>query len=219
MAADAKIIDLRNLLAERFPHPSCTTARRLNTGLSLLEEPSRGGLPRGAITEVISPGTSAGSASLIHALVHCAYRDNYFLALIDGSDSFDPCGLDNAWLQHLLWVRCSKASEAVKAADLLLRDGNFPLVIVDLVLNAPEELRKIPQTNWYRLQRLVELAPTACLVLTRYEMVGSAQLKLVLENSWNLETFDMHDALSRMRTVVKRSHLHPPIRCEISGVS
>ena len=133
MAASAKIIDLRNLLAERFPHPSCTTASRLITGLSFLDEPIRDGLPRGTITELISPGTSAGSASLIQALVHCAYRDNYFLALIDGRDSFDPCGLDNAWLQHLLWVRCSKASEAVKAADLLLRDGNFPLVIVDLV--------------------------------------------------------------------------------------
>ena len=218
MAASAKIIDLRNLLAERFPHPSCTTTKCLSTGLPFLDESIGGGLPRGAITELISParsathsvaggpGTSAGSASLIHALVHCAYRDNYFLALIDGRDSFDPCGLDNRWLQHLLWVRCSKASEAVKAADLLLRDGNFPLVIVDLVLNAPEELRKIPQTNWYRLQRLVEVLPTACLVLTRYEMVSSAQLKLVLENSWDIQTFESEDALSRLRIVVKRSH-------------
>src|SRR4029077_6513491 len=173
MAASAKIIDLRNLLAQRFPHPSCTTAKRFNTGLRFLEESIRGGLPRGAITELISPGTSAGSASLIHTLVHCASRDNYFLALIAGGGSFDPGGVNNAWLQHLLWVRCSKASESVKAADLLLSDGNLSLVIVDLVLNAPEELRKIPQTNWYRLQRLVEVLPTACLVLTRYEMVGS----------------------------------------------
>src|SRR5204863_28205 len=81
----------------------------------------------------------------------------------------------------------TKALKAIKAADLLLRDGNFPLVIVDLILNSPEELRKIPQTTWYRLQRLVESVPTACLVLTRYGMVNSAQLKLVLENSWNLE--------------------------------
>src|SRR5881394_815741 len=186
MAGSAKIIDLRNLLAERFPHPSCTTAKRLMTGLHFLDEPICGGLPRGAITELISPGTNVGSASLIHALVHCAYRDNYFLALIDGLDSFDPCGLDNAWLQQLLWVRCSKASEGVKAADVLLRDGNFPLVIVDLVLNAAEELRKIPQTNWYRLQRLVEAVPTACLVINRQGIVSSAQLKIVLENSWTL---------------------------------
>jgi len=211
MTASAKIIDLRNLLAKRFPHPSSATASRLTTGLPCLEKPIGGGLPRGAITELISAGTSAGSASFIHAFVHCAYRDNYFLALIDGRDSFDPCGLNNAWLQHLLWVRCSKASEGVKAADLLLRDGNFPLVIIDLLLNAPEELRKIPQTNWYRLQRLVEVLPTACLILTRCEMVSSAQLKLVLENSWNIQTFEIEDALSRLRILLKRSHLRSVI--------
>ena len=207
MAASAKIIDLRNLLAERFPRPSLTAATRLITGLPFLDEPIGGGLPRGAITELISPQTSAGSALLIHALIHIACRNNYFLALIDGRDSFDPCGLDNPSLRQLLWLRCSKADETIKTADLLLRDGNFPLVIVDLVLNAPEELRKIPQMNWYRLQRLVEMIPTACLVLTRYEMVGSAQLKFILENSWTLETLETQDALSGMRIVVKRSHL------------
>jgi hypothetical protein len=207
MATSGKIIDLRKLLAERFPHRPATAATRLFTGLPFLDESSGGGLPRGAITELISPRTSAGSASIIRALIYGACRDNYFLALIDGRDSFDPCGLDTSSLRHLLWVRCSKAFEAIKAADLLLRDGNFPLVIVDLVLNAPEELRKILQTDWYRLQRLVELAPTACLVLTRYEMAGSAQLKLVLENSCNLETFETQNAIAQLRVVVKRSHL------------
>jgi hypothetical protein len=168
------------------------------------------------ITELISPQISAGSASLIHTLIHCAYRDNYFMALIDGRDSFDPSGVENPPLQHLLWVRCSKATEAIKAADLLLRDGNFPLVIVDLVLNAPEELRKIPQTNWYRLQRLVEVVPTACLVLTRYEMVSSAQLKLLLENSWNIRTFETQNALSQVRIVVKRSHIQPEVRTQLN---
>ncbi len=141
------------------------------------------------------------------------------MALIDGGDSFDPCGLDNTSLRHLFWVRCSKAFEVIKAADLLLRDGNFPLVIVDLVLNSPEELRKIPQTNWYRLQRLVELVPTACLVFTRYEMVGSAQLRLVLENSWNLETLEKQNAISQLRIVVKRSHVQPEVRSQRSEVS
>jgi hypothetical protein len=230
MAATAKIIDLRKLLAERFPHPAVTTATRLITGLPFLDQPTGGGLPRGAITELISPArsathsvaggprTSAGSASLIQALIHGAYRDDYFLALIDGRDSFDPCGLDNVLLRHLFWVRCNQASETIKAADLLLRDGNFPLVIVDLVLNAPEELRKIPQTNWYRLQRLVELVPTACLVLSRYEMVGSAQLKLVLENSWNLEILEKQDAISQLRIVVKRSHVQPDVGSQRSEV-
>ena len=211
MAATGKIIDLRKLLAERFPHAPATAATHLVTGLFFLDESTSGGLPRGAITELTCPRTSAGSASLIHALVHAAHRDNYFLALIDGRDSFDACGLDNASLRHLLWVRCSKASEVIKAGDLLLRDGNFPLVIMDLVLNSPEELRKIPQTNWYRLQRLVELAPTACLVFTRYAMVASAQLKLVLENSWNLDSLDDENAIAELRFRVQRSYVRAEV--------
>lgn len=207
MAKSGKIIDLRNLLANRFPRLPISTATRLVTGLALFDQSIGGGLPKGGITELISPPGSAGSASLVHAFIHGAYREQYFVVLIDGRDSFDPCALANSVLRQVLWVRCTKAIDAVKAADLLLRDGNFPLVIVDLILNSPEELRKIPQTTWYRLQRLVESVPTACLILTRYEMVSSAQLKLVLENFWNLETLEKQDAISQLRIVVKRSHL------------
>jgi hypothetical protein len=208
MAMNGKIIDLRNLLANRFPHAPTPRGTRLVTGLTSFDQLIGGGLPQNAITELISPRVSSGSASLIQALIHGAYRDKYFLALIDGRDSFNPCGFPNSALRQLLWVRCTKAIEAVKAADLLLRDGNFPLLIVDLILNPPEELRKIPQTTWYRLQRLVQSVPTACLVLTRYEMVSSAQLKLLLENCWSLETLEKQDAISQLRIVVKRSHLH-----------
>src|SRR6266536_2528457 len=213
-----KIIDLRNLLAIRFPQAPMPLGPRLVTGLAFFDQPVGGGLPKGAITELISPRRSAGSASLVHGFIRSAYCDKYFVVLIDGRDSFDPCALPNSILRQLLWVRCTKALEAIKAADLLLRDGNFPLVIVDLVLNAPEELRKIPQTSWYRLQRLVESAPTACLVLTRLGMVSSAQLKIVLENSWTLESFEQENAISRLRIRVERSHLRLT-NTEMGGVS
>jgi hypothetical protein len=207
MAASGKVVDLRKLLAERFPHAPAPAGRRLSTGVSSLDQTIGGGFPKSAITELISPKLSAGSASLIHALLQAAQRDRYFIALIDGHDSFDPSASDGRWLRHLLWVRCHKTFDAIKAADLLLRDGNFPLVIVDLVLNAPEELRKIPQTSWYRLQRLVEGAPTACLILSRQSMVSSAQLKIVLENSWTLKTFE-EDVTPRLRFRIQRSHLN-----------
>jgi hypothetical protein len=205
------IVDLRKLLSEHFPHAPASASTRLITGLSFLDQAIGGGLPKGAITELISSQISAGSASLIHALLETANRDCYFIALIDGQDSFDPSpfgGPGNARLPNLLWVRCTKVLEAIKATDLLLRDGNFPLVIVDLVLNSLQELRKIPQSSWYRLQRLVEASPTACLVMSRHSMVTSAQLKIVLENSWTLETFEEGDAISRLRIRVQRSHLH-----------
>jgi len=171
-------------------------------GLQLLAE----GLAKSGITELITPHISAGSASLIHALLRSAKRHQHFIALIDGSDSFDPGSSENSVLRHLLWVRCRKAFDAIKATDFLLRDGNFPLVIVDLILNSIEELRKIPQTSWYRLQRLVEAVPTACLVINRQSLVSSAQLKIVLENSWTLQTLEKENAISHLRFRIQRSH-------------
>src|SRR5438477_6270868 len=123
MAARGKIIDLRKLLAERFPHAPSVAPACLVTGLSFLDPAIGGGLPKSAITELIAPRVSAGSASLIHALLRSAQQDRHFIALIDGSDSFDPASSDNSVLPQLLWVRCRKASDAVKAADFLLRDG------------------------------------------------------------------------------------------------
>jgi hypothetical protein len=207
MATSAAIIDLRKALAERFPQRSQPATTVLPTGIPFLNQITGGGFPKSAITELISPRASAGSASLIHALLKSAEQDRHFIALIDGSDSFDPGSANNSALQHLLWVRCRKAFDAVKAADLLLRDGNFPLVIVDLVLNEPAELRKIPQTSWYRLQRLAEAVPTACLIINRQTLVSSAQLKIVLENSWTLADLEKENAISSLRFSVKRSQL------------
>ena len=204
MTAAAVIIDLRKALAERFPQRLQPTTTTVGTGLPFLDQLTGGGFPKSAITELISPRASAGSASLIHSLLQSARRDQHFIALIDGSDSFDPGSSDNSALQHLLWVRCRKAFDAVKAADFLLRDGNFPLVIVDLTLNAPDELRKIPQTSWYRLQRLAEAVPSACLVINRQSMVGSAQLKIVLENSWTLSDLEKQNSIQDLRFRVQR---------------
>ena len=199
MPARDKIVDLRKLLAERFPPTATSRAARLRTGLAFLDDAVEGGFPQGAITEIVSPHLSAGSATLIAALIAAAQRDSYFVALIDGRDSLSPDSLGNDCLRHLLWVRCTKAADAIKAADLLLRDGNFPLVIVDLVLNAADQLRKIAQTSWYRLQRLVESTSSACVVFDRRSMVASARLKLVLETQWTLANLDSENATSELR--------------------
>jgi RecA/RadA recombinase len=214
-----KVVDLRKLLAARFPHPSSPAASVLSTGVELLDQIADGGLPKSAITELITPRVSAGSASLIHALLRSAERNRHFIALIDGADSFDPSSSDNSALQHLLWVRCQKAFDAIKAADFLLRDGNFPVVIVDLVLNPVHELRKIPQTTWYRLQRLAEAVPSVCLVLNRQGIVASVQLKIVLENSWTLSDLEKENASSHLRFHVRRSHLRSDVSDQRSQVS
>lgn len=201
-----KIFDLRNLLAVRFPQPFLPSPARLQTGLPAIDNLTGGGLPKSSITELSSSQVSAGTALLLYLLLHKAKNDGYFLALVDGSDSFDPQPLGNDGLRHLLWIRCRKALEAVKAVDLLLRDGNFPLVVLDLILNPSAELRKIPQTSWYRLQRLVETGPTAFLVLTRSSIISSAQLKIGLENGWRVNDLEEENLLSRLQIVVKKNH-------------
>jgi hypothetical protein len=206
MAENAKLLDLRKLLAERFPQPAQVANDAFRTGQELIDSALGGGLPKGAITEISSPSQSAGSASLITGFVEAAANSKYFIALIDGRDSFDPAPLRHSALRHLLWVRCAEAVEAFKAADLLLRDGNFPVVLLDLVLNPPNEFRRIPSTSWYRLQRLTENSSTAFLVLSRRSLVASAHLKLTLSNNWNLQTFERKDALSFLELEITRSH-------------
>ena len=198
------ILDLRKLLAARFPQPFPPSHSRLATGVLPLDEAIGGGLLKSSITELSSPRVSAGSALLVYALLQNAQRAGYFLALVDGRDSFDPQPLGNQCLRNLLWVRCTKALEAVKAADLLLRDGNFPLVVLDLVLNPFEELSKIPQTSWYRLQRLVETAPSAFLVLTRRSIISSAQFKLSLDTAWKLTDLGQDHLTARLKIIVTR---------------
>ena len=216
--ATAAIIDLRKALAERFPQRAQPATTVLPTHLPFLDRITGGGFPKSAITELIVPKPSAGSASLIHGLLRSAQRDHHFVALIDGADSFDPGSSDNSALRHLLWVRCGKGFDAIKAADFLLRDWNFPLVIIDLVLNTAEELRKIPQTSWYRLQRLVETVPTVCLIIIRQSMVSSAQLKIVLENFWMLKDLEKQNAMSELRFRVQRSHVKSLVTGHLSQV-
>jgi len=201
MAATQRIIDLRKLLAERFQQPPTLTRGQIN--VPLLERTLEGGLRNGAITEIVSANPSAGSALLIHSLLQIAQRDRFFLALVDGRDSFDV--YDAGSLQHLLWVRCEKANKAVKAADFLLRDGNFPVVILDLVLNPADELRRIPATSWYRLQRLVEPTPTAFVVISRHNMVASARTKIVLENRWSLADLSRDNPSTQLHFKVRRA--------------
>ena len=100
------------------------------------------------------------------ALLRQARRANQWVALVDAQDSFDPSKLGEAVFSRLVWVRCRDAAQALKATDLLLRDGNLPLVLLDLQMNPAAELRKIPATTWHRWQRLstedLQLRTTKC---------------------------------------------------------
>jgi hypothetical protein len=192
----ANIIELRQLLAERFPglrtradELSATKHAFWPTGIPQLDESLRGGLPKGALAEIVAAQHGSGSALLMTALIHRALGENKFTAIIDGQDSLDVTQLGED-LSRLLWVRCRSTAEALKAADLLLRDGNLPLVLLDLVSNPAAQLRKIPATTWYRFQRLIEQTSAVCVVAVPRPMVAPAQVRITLRSRFSITALD-----------------------------
>jgi hypothetical protein len=173
MAAD-KIIELRKILAERFPHDSVPVSSLLPMGLDYLDQLTGGGLPRGSVTQLAVPGTSSGGALILHEIINALHRAGLFVALVDAHDSFEPVDP----IETLLWIRCRDAAQAVKATDLLLRDGNLSLTILDLKLS--RNLGKLPATTWYRFQRLSEERRSTLLIMTRHIISGASMLTIQL---------------------------------------
>jgi hypothetical protein len=187
------IIQLRQVLAERFPQvrtwneeQPAPTAACWPAGLPTLDALLQGGLPKGAITEIVSSKSGRGSATLLCALLRQAHQSRLHAALIDGLDTFDPAALSQSVLSRLLWVRCHDAAEAVKAADIILRDRNLPLVALDLKMNSTAQLRKVSPTAWYRLQRLAQQGGSILAVFTPSPTVGCADARLNLESRFTL---------------------------------
>lgn len=182
-AAPEKLAALRHLLAERFPAASRPAAVRvLPTGIPAVDE-AAGGIPLSGITEIVCAAPSCGGHLLLGQLLAAARAARLRVALIDSTDCFDPASLAEDLLAHLIWVRAAGTSQALGAADLLTRDANLGLVLLDLRRAPLAELRRTPATQWYRLQRAVESADLALVVQTPRATVPSAQLRFALTNS------------------------------------
>jgi hypothetical protein len=173
-AAPEKLAALRHLLAERFPAPSRPPGRTLPTGLSALDRLA-GGLPLGAITEIVCAAPSCGGHLFVQQLLDVTRQSHLRAALIDSADSFDPASYPGDLLAHLLWIRCPCPALALQAADLLARDANLGLVILDLRHAADSAFRRTPSTFWYRLQRAVESTDLALVIETPRAAIPSAQ--------------------------------------------
>jgi len=125
-----------------------------------------GGLPRGCLTEICGP-TGCGRTSLLVSLLSTLSHRKESCALVDGRDSFDPCGAEAAGvaLERLLLVRCTNIEQALRAADLLLHGGGFGLVALELSDLPVSTVRRVPLNVWFRFRRMVENSPTIFLLL------------------------------------------------------
>jgi recombination protein RecA len=178
----------------------------VSTGVSAIDALT-GGLPRGALTEIVGP-TSSGRTSLLLSLLAQATARQEACALVDASDAFDPesavaASID---LKRLLWVRCqapnqvpglrvpgpcearagkskhdpgAHVEQALKTADLLLQSGGFGVVVLDLSDVQPAIARRVPLTSWFRFRRAVENTPTVLLALEQ-QAYAKAAASLVL---------------------------------------
>lgn len=198
MSSNRTILHLRELIQRHQTAPVPRAAAHMETGIAALDESLEGGLPKGALVEIVSALPGSGASSLLLSLLRRSAAASRWSALIDGHDNFDPASAGAAVLSCLLWIRCRTAEEALRSADLLLRDGNLPLVILDLRGNSDAELRRIPAPQWYRLQRAIESTGIAGLILTPRAMIPCAQARLLLQNRPGLDALDHEqDAIVR----------------------
>jgi hypothetical protein len=166
--------------------------QRIPTGIASLDAMT-GGLPRGALTQICASGNaSVGRTTLLVSTVAQLTRNQECCAWIDAADTFDPesaaaAGVD---LSRLLWVRCDPSrrlkplEQAFKAADILVHNGGFGLITLDLGSIAEPSLRKVPLTTWFRFARVMEKMPAALVALTSYPAAKScAGMTLVLADS------------------------------------
>ncbi len=171
------------MLAARFPEAAQPVERHWATGWAAIDEES-GGLKHGAVTELC--GSSACGRFFLDRAFASVRERGSFAGLVDCGSTFDPGSYEAAVLARVLAVFCTTAEQGVKVTDLLLRDGNLPLVLLDLQTMAPRQLGRIPMSTWHRFQRLVEKSGAVLVVLTPQPAVEAARIRIVLNAPWDL---------------------------------
>jgi hypothetical protein len=82
-----------------------------------------------------------------------------------------------------------RLEQALRAADLLMQSGGFSLIALDAADLAPEIVRRVPMTTWYRFRRGVENTATAFVLMMREAVAtGCASLSLRLERTSTKKT-------------------------------
>jgi hypothetical protein len=116
-AASPIRLQIESALAARIPSalsPALRIVRPVaSTGIAALDEVLRGGLPVGALTELIGPECS-GRTSVALKFVASLTQAGRVCAWIDVSNALDPASAAAARvdLERLLWVRCGAAQPA-----------------------------------------------------------------------------------------------------------
>ena len=192
----AKVVALRRLLDERFPAAPQRARQVVPTGVRQIDALLHGGLVTGLLTEFVSVVPSGGSQLALGSILISTRLARQRMALIDAADSFGLDGLDDDAVAHLVWVRCGSLAETWRAADLVVRDPNYSVVVIDVRGFPAREILRTRDAVWVRLQRAAEQADTAVAVQTCSAAVPNAAVRVIFAQA--LES----QALTRPRVEV-----------------
>ena len=173
-------------------------------GIAELDSQLGGGLPRGHVSELTGPPSSGRTSLAWTWLGAATRRGEAVALIdtFDRFDPLTAtrCGLD---LTRLLWVRGQAVTKtaaaidpawlpgaravdgpgtllertidrALKALNLVLQSGVCTAVVLDMADVPLAGIRRVPQTTWMRLQRIVEGSETACLLMGPVSLARSA---------------------------------------------
>lgn len=199
---------LRSLLAARFPEKNRRPAGCVPTGVAAVDEALGGGLPVGRLTEVVSAVASSGGQTLLTRLIEETRVARQRIALVDGADGFVPESVSADALRHLVWVRGQDLAQTLASADVLVRDGNFAVVVVDLRGCDERALRKIPSATWHRLHRATEAGAVAVLVQSTGALVPAVPCRLILGRAHALASrrVERGELAAQLAVEVARGH-------------
>jgi hypothetical protein len=119
MASSSAVrLQIESALAQKIPSAPKMVRPLAATGIEALDDVLRGGLPIGAVSEIVGPDCS-GRTSLALSFVAQTTQACKVCAWIDVSNTFDPLsaasiGVD---LARLLWVRCGVQPRRVQQSE------------------------------------------------------------------------------------------------------
>lgn len=171
-AARAEIVAALRQRISAYAPKLATSQRLVPTGIALIDQALCGGLPQGQMVEVVG---TAGRMALSLQVVAQATRQGLLCAWIDTADVLD-CETARAAgvvLSRVLWVRIAQGQrrgpDALKAADLLLGNSGFAVIV--LYLGDVEPPARM--NPWPRFQQRCEKSRSSLLVVSDRPAAGS----------------------------------------------
>jgi RecA/RadA recombinase len=208
MPKPTTIAALRSLVTAWTPAPPARKAEGVATGVPALDAALGGGLPRGRVTELVSGEPSSGGELVLGALLASTRAARLRVALVDAADGFAPRNYPADWLRHLVWVRARSLREALGCADVLVRDGNYAVLVLDLRGVPARALRQQPAAAWHRLRLAAEQNAGAVLVQSPAALVPAVPWRLALRAAAGLDDLRRPRAerAAALAVAVERGH-------------